>query len=67
MSNLSELQCVAGEYISPAATSVPPLDPVPALPVELNMRPTFGLLRSFFLFLSFLMGGGGESGLTFST
>jgi hypothetical protein len=44
MSNYSELQCVAGEYISPAATSVPPLGPVPALPVELV------LLRSFFSF-----------------
>ena len=44
MSNLGDLQCVAGEYISPAATSVPPLEPVPALPVELV------LLRSFFSF-----------------
>jgi hypothetical protein len=34
MSNLGDLQCVSGEYISPAATSVPPLDHVPALPVE---------------------------------
>eukprot|EP00828_Plagiopyla_frontata_P012589 TRINITY_DN1721_c0_g1_i3.p2 TRINITY_DN1721_c0_g1~~TRINITY_DN1721_c0_g1_i3.p2 ORF type:complete len:120 (+),score=3.77 TRINITY_DN1721_c0_g1_i3:158-517(+) len=47
MSSLGELQCVAGEYISPAATSVPPLEPVPALPVE------FVLLRRFFLFLYF--------------
>ena len=34
MSNFSELQWIAGKYISPAATSVPALDPVPALPVE---------------------------------
>jgi hypothetical protein len=50
ISNLGELQCVSGEYISPAATSDPPLDRVPALPVEFNTRPTFGLLRSFFSF-----------------
>ncbi|MBN2643283.1 MAG: hypothetical protein JXR78_16650, partial [Victivallales bacterium] len=47
MSNHSELQCVAGEYISPTATSVPPLEHVPALPVELV------LLRSFFSFFNF--------------
>ena len=41
MSNFSELLCVAGEYISPAATSVP------ALPVE------FVPLRGFFLFFYF--------------
>jgi hypothetical protein len=48
MSTLGELQCVSGEYISPAATSVPPLDHVPALPVELV------LLRSFFSFFLLL-------------
>ena len=47
MSNLDKLQCVAGEYISPAATSDPPLGRVPALPVELV------LLRSFFPFFDF--------------
>ena len=53
MSNYSELQCVAGEYISPAATSVPSLEPVPALPVEFNTRPTFGCCAAFFLFFNF--------------
>ena len=44
VSSFRELQCVAGKYISPAATSVPALDPVPALPVELVP------LRGFFSF-----------------
>jgi hypothetical protein len=48
MSSCSELQCVAGEYILPSATSVPALEPVPALPVE------FVPLRGFFLFLIFV-------------
>ena len=48
MSNYSELQCVAGKYISPVATSDPPLDRVPALPVE------FVPLRGFFIFLIFV-------------
>ena len=47
MPSSSELQCVAGEYISPVATSVPSLEPVPALPVE------FVPLRGFFSFFDF--------------
>ena len=52
VSSFRELQCVAGKYISPAATSVPALDPVPALPVELVP------LRGFFLLLSVLFSRG---------